>query len=82
MGSATNNMVTILPFSLIANCSYCTQSDIVYSMIVTPITLGQSSSFIQFNSVTGVIDWTTSNSLNGGEFEITILGAINRSTVV
>ena len=41
-------------------------------MIVTPITIGQSTSFIVFNSATGVIDWTTSNPLNGGEFEITI----------
>ena len=72
LGSAINNIATILPFSLTANCTYCTQSDIVYSMIVTPITIGQSTSFIVFNSATGVIDWTTSNRLNGGEFEITI----------
>ena len=72
LGSAINNIATILPFSLTASCTYCTQSDIVYSMIVTPVTSGQSVSFILFNSATGMIDWTTSNPLNGGEFEITI----------
>ena len=41
-------------------------------MIVTPVRPGQSVSFIVFNSATGVIDWTTSNPLNGGEFDITI----------
>jgi hypothetical protein len=41
-------------------------------MIVTPISLDQSVSFIQFSSATGVIDWTTSDPLNEGEFEIKI----------
>ena len=41
-------------------------------MIVTPVTLGQSVSFFVFNSSTRVIDWTTSDPLNGGEFEVTI----------
>ena len=34
IGSAVNNILTILPFSLIASCTYCTSLDIVYTMIV------------------------------------------------
>ena len=80
LGSAINNKATVLPFSLTTNCTYCTAADIVYSMTVTPLTAGQSILFITFNSSTMVIDWTTTNGLNSGLFEITIKGAINRVT--
>ena len=80
LGSAINNNATVLPFSLTASCTYCTTNDIDYSMIVTPLTVGQSSSFIIFNSVTMLIDWTTTDVLNVGEFDIIIKGSINRAT--
>ena len=49
-------------------------------MIVTPLTTGQSTLFIVFESTNMVIDWTSTNYLNSGEFEITIKGTINRVT--
>ena len=49
-------------------------------MIVKPLTADQSALFITFNSVTMLIDWTTTDAVNAGEFEITIKGTINRVT--
>ena len=81
LGSGINNNATILPFVLTTgSCTYCLSTDIVYSMIVSPLTNGQSTSFIVFDSTNKVINWTTTDALNAGEFEITIKGAINRVT--
>ena len=49
-------------------------------MIVTPLTTGQSTSFIVFDSTNMVINWSTTDAVNAGEFKITIKGAINRVT--
>ena len=49
-------------------------------MIVTTLTIGQSTSFIVFDSTNMVINWSTTDAVNAGEFEITINGAINRVT--
>ena len=41
-------------------------------MIVTPLTAGQNTSFIKFDLSNMVIDWTNSDVLNVGEFDIEI----------
>ena len=80
LGSAINNIATVLPFSLTDNCTYCQSTDIVYSMIVTPLTAGQSTSFVKFDLSNMVIDWATKDAVNAGEFDITIKGSIDRAT--
>ena len=46
------------------------------------MTAGQSTTFIEFDTTNMVITWRTTDTLNAGEFEITIKGTINRVTQV
>jgi hypothetical protein len=76
IGDASGSQV-FLDFSL--SSASCQQSDIIYSMIVTPTTSSQSTAFISFNSLTRIVSWLSSTAADVGEFTIDVLGSITNA---
>jgi hypothetical protein len=62
--------MTITEFT--ENSTLCTQADIVYSMIITPATVGTLTTFITFDPNTLVVSWSTALMSQVGSYTIVI----------
>jgi hypothetical protein len=57
---------------------FCAQSDVVYAVAIAPVTVGQSTAFITYNST--AVQWWTNDNVNFGTFIITITGTVLKNS--
>ena len=55
-----------------ANGAFCDSDDISYTMSFTPVQLG--SNFINYDTITGSVNWDTSEIINADTYTITVTG--------
>ena len=54
------------------NGAFCDSDDISYAMSFTPVQ--QGSNFINYDAVTGEVNWDTSENINADTYTITVTG--------
>ena len=80
IASGTDESQNVLAFTETAS-DFCDETDIAYSLIVTPATVGQDTSFISFNANTMEVSWPTADFGDVGTYTVAIRGTITSTTV-
>ena len=62
------------------NSQYCSDSDITYSLSVTPTPSTLDTSLISFNALGLQVSWLTSDSSTAGVYNITVIGELRGVT--